>query len=163
MGSATNQRGSRWEFVAYGLLWGALRILYVFANRICRTGGASGMDLSHLWWTFVILYYVIDVIMLTILTVLWRRHIGNGVVSKVSFWRDVSEIVPFLFIFHLAILVFEYPVAVRLEGSGVGKLEVIVGTGALLTVSGALFRSLEITSGPILSQEHATHTKSLSE
>jgi hypothetical protein len=135
-------RRFRWEFVVCAIFWGMLRVIYVFVNRAFETGGASGIELSQSWWLFTILYFVIDVFMMATVTTLWRRHANIASLPPAPFWRDISEIVPFLFIFHFAMLLFEYPISIRLEKVGLGELEVIVAVGLLFQGSAMLFRSV---------------------
>jgi hypothetical protein len=146
IGTALMRQRFCWEFVVCAIFWGALRVIYVFANRSFKTGGASGIELSQSWWLFAILYFVIDVIMMATVTTLWRRHANVASLSPVPFWRDISEIVPFLFIFHFAMLLFEYPISIRLERVGLGELEVIVAVGLMFQGSAMLFRSVLVNS-----------------
>jgi hypothetical protein len=148
MGTAVGRRHFRWELLIYAVLLGPLRLLYVTAGRAYGTEGL-GADLPRMWWLLTLLYFVADVIMLLGLTVLWRVRVGSGSPSKESFWHVVSELVPLLFLYHLWMLLSEYPIRVRLESVGLGKLELIGFIAFLVGAAAYFFRLIERERPPI--------------
>jgi hypothetical protein len=137
----------RWEILAYAVGWAVLRVLYVKANSVFKTGGTSGTDLSGLWWLFAILYFIGDVVLLTTVIEVRKPRFEMSFSPKRSFWHYASEVIPSLFMLHLAYLTFEYRVSSRLDRVGLGSLESIVYLGAMVMIAAWIFRSFEIMGG----------------
>jgi hypothetical protein len=132
----------RWQLIAYAVGALVLRLLYEYANRLFRTGGASGIDLSSLWWFLAALYFGADAILLT--TVIVRKpQARKGLSQKRSFLHYSSEVIPSVFMLHLAYLTFEYRISSRLEQVGLGILETIIYLGAMVVIAAWIFRSFE--------------------
>ena len=83
------------------------------------------------------LYFFADLILLLGVRVLARRLQPH----PKSFWYEVSEIVPLVFLLHLYLLVFEYPISVRLESVGLEKLIWLPFAAFLIVFAGWLFRA----------------------
>jgi hypothetical protein len=116
---------SSWGFL-YGLLMGLPGYFYVYLSRIWKIHGASGMDLSARWQLLNLLYLLGDIVVVASLSLAWKRRTG-AISSPGNFLRhDFVEIVRVLTLWHLVLLVFEYPVSARLEAVGLGGLESIV-------------------------------------
>ena len=124
-------------------MWGLLRYFYVLINRTFGTTGTTGTELSELWWVFAGLYYVVDVVALTAMSVFLKPGDASRIERRKAFWHNISEIVPFLFVFHFAMFVFEYPISTRLESAGLGIIEAFAGVASIIVIAGALFRSRE--------------------
>ena len=144
MKNLTIQHHIRWEFLAYGLCWGPMWFVYLHANKIYGTGGASGVDLSNLWWVFALLFLLADIILLSVFFYMWRKRASKGAPLKMVFLRDLSEIVPILIISHLFIMFSTYPVEGILESVGLGMLGDIIFVLAIMAIASARFRSLGV-------------------
>ena len=136
-----NRKHFGWIWLVYGVLWGALRLLYIGANRAYATG-APDRDLSFVWWLLVLFYFLADVLLVLGLTLL-RRTLAVDDVPPKPFWYVASEIVPLWLLLHLSLLLFEYPVSARLESIGLGKLEAIVFVVTMTAGAAYLLRSIK--------------------
>jgi hypothetical protein len=121
---------SKWALSWWGFLYGALMGLpsysYVHFSRIWKIHGTSGMELSANWQFLNLLYLLADIVVLASLSFAWKRR--TGAISQLGeFLRhDFVEIARVLTLWHLVVLVFEYPVSARLEAVGLGGLEAVV-------------------------------------
>jgi hypothetical protein len=125
-----NQSISKRAFSGWGFLYGALMGLpsysYIYLSRIWKVHGNAGMELSSRWQLLNLLYLLADIVILALLSLAWKRRTG-AVRQLGEFLRhDFVEIARVLTLWHLVVLVFEYPVSARLESVGLGGLEVIV-------------------------------------
>jgi hypothetical protein len=134
----------------YLALWGPLRLLYVAANRAYGTEASEG-NLSSTWWLLVLLWFVADVSLVLGLKFL-DSVLGGDTKPKEPFWHVISRILPILFLLHLSMLLLEYPVGVRLERVGLGKLEVVVFTAAMIAGAAYFFRSIKSGERPIIDE-----------
>jgi hypothetical protein len=144
-----NRKQFGWIWLVYGVLWGVLRLLYIGANRAYVTG-APERDLSSAWWLLVLLYFLADVLLVLGLTLL-RRTLAVDDAPRMPFWYVASEIVPLWLLLHLSLLLFEYPVSTRLEGIGLGKLELVVFV--VTVTAGAAYLLRSIKSGEVPAAE----------
>ena len=126
MGEPKSKRTfSSWGFL-YGLLMGLPGYSYVRLGRIWNIHGASGMDMSARWQLLNLLYLLADIVVFASLSLAWKRRTG-AMGGLGEFLRgDFVETVRVLTLWHLVVLVFEYPVSARLEAVGLGGLEIII-------------------------------------
>ncbi len=151
MGTTVGRSRFGWELLVYAVLLGPLRLLYIAANRAYGTE-APGADLSRIWWLLVLLYFVADVLLVLGLIFLHRMRTTSEASPKKPFWYVVSEIVPLWFLYHLWMLMSEYPVRTRLESVGLGRLEVIGFIALLLAAAAYLFKLIEARERPTVDQ-----------
>jgi hypothetical protein len=140
LGTTVNDWRFRRAGVIYAILWAPIRLVYLAANRYLRTE-TSGKDLSPAFWVLALVYFAVDVLLLLGLKFISRVFASGGNPPEKSFWCEVLEIVPIWFLLHLMFLFLEYPVHVRLESVGLGKLTLLVVAAAMITVIAGVFKS----------------------
>lgn len=140
MGTTVHRSRFRWVMLAYPALLLPLSILYNTAHRAYGIEALKG-DLTPIWWLFVLLYFVADVLLVLGVILLFRMLTARDTPpKKESFWHEVSEIVPLWFLWHLVQLLFEYPVSSRLESVGLGKLETVLFVTFMVAAGASFFR-----------------------
>ena len=106
------------------------------------------MELSGLWWSFNALYFFADVILFTAVIAIRKPGPGVYVSPKWPLWHYASEVVPFLFLLHLAYLTSEYRISARLDSVGLGNASFFMYIGVLIAIAACLFRSFEMMVRP---------------
>ena len=137
-----------WLWVLYAGIWGALRLLYVALSRNYETGVLRG-GLCATWWILALLYFAADVLLVLGIKLLLRALSTGDISARRSFWNEAWAIVPIWFLLHFSLLLFEYPVSVRLESVGLGRLQGI-GVTAFLVSGVAYVLRPDKTSHPVV-------------
>jgi hypothetical protein len=141
MGESVSKQALSWRGFLFGALMGLPSYSYVHLSRIWKIHGTSGMELSANWQFLNLSYLLADIVVLAALSFAWKRR--TSAISQLGdFLRhDFVEITRVLTLWHLVVLVFEYPVSARLEAVGLGGLEAIVAFVFVVLVGPLIVRA----------------------
>lgn len=126
METLAHQWKSSWSSIVFGVFLAVPGFMYVKVGHLLKIHGPSGMDLSSDWRFLVLLYWLADTLVLTAFLLFLQNRARGGTAAREFLRNDFPEIVLVITVWHLVLVVWEYPISARLESVGLGGLEVVV-------------------------------------